>query len=295
MRHFQPYVRHFVAVAEELHFRRAAERLHIAQPVLSRAVQQLEEKVGVVLLQRSRRHVALTAAGKLFLEECRAAQRIMERAERRAVKAHLGEMGKLVIGYTDFAINGRLPSILAAFHDALPAVDIDLVRRDSHEQLEDIASERLDMGFLTGSVSGNELQHYPVHQTPFVAVLPANHRLAALKAVPVKALAEEHFVLGEIYQWRHLVPQIQALCLQAGFVPKIAREAPNSDSIFGLVAAGMGVTLYPDCHLNYDRPGVVIRPLADNDTKLITEMAWLSNSTNPTVYRFIEITRALLE
>ncbi|WNK19760.1 LysR family substrate-binding domain-containing protein [Halomonas piscis] len=200
-----------------------------------------------------------------------------------------------MIGYTDFAINGRLPSILAAFHEALPAVDIDLIRRDSHEQLEDLASERLDMGFLTGAVNGKELQHCCVHQTPFVAVLPAHHRLAALDAVPVKALAGESFVLGEIHQWRHLVPQIQALCLEAGFMPRIAREAPNSDSIFGLVAAGMGVTLYPDCHLNYDRPGIVIRPLSDSDTKLTTEMAWLNSSTNPAVYRFVEITGKLLE
>ncbi|MFD2191946.1 LysR family transcriptional regulator [Pistricoccus aurantiacus] len=295
MKHLQPYIRYFIAVVEELHFRRAGERLHVAQPVLSRAIRQLEEQLGVVLLQRSRRHVALTTAGSLFLEECRVAQRAMERAERRAVKAHLGETGQLVIGYTDFAINGRLPTILAAFHEALPEVNIDLIRRNSHEQLEDLASERLDLGFLTGPVSGKDLQHCRVHQTPFVAILPDNHRLAALKAVPIQALSDEPFVLGEMHQWRHMVPQIQALCLQAGFVPRIAREAPNSDSIFGLVAARMGVTLYPDCHLNYDRPGIAIRPLADSGTELVTEMAWSSSSVNQAVARFVEVVKELLK
>lgn len=291
MRHLQPYIRYFIAVAEDLHFRRAAERLYVAQPVLSRAIQQLEDKLGVVLLQRSRRHVALTTAGKAFLKECRNVQQAMDYAERCAIKAHLGEAGRLVVGYTDFAINGRLPSILAAFHETLPEVNIDLVRRNSHEQLEDLVSERLDLGFLTGPIGGENLQYCCIHQMPFVAVLPDNHRLANMAEVPIHALSDESFVLGEAHQWRHMVPQIQALCLKAGFVPKIAREAPNSDSIFGLVAARMGISLYPDCYLNYDRPGIAIRPLIDSDAELTTEMVWSSNSINQAVPRFVEVTK----
>ena len=294
MRHLQPYVRYFIAVVQELHFRKAGERMHVAQPVISRAVRQLEEQLGVVLFHRSRRHVTLTTAGKHFLEECLIAQKVMERAEQRALSAHQGELGRLVIGYTDFAINGQLPSILADFHNAFPEMNIDLVRRDSHEQLEDLINERLDLGFLTGPVSGKDLQHCIVHQAPFMAVLPSDHHLATLAEVPVHLLSNQPFVLGNLNQWQHLVPQIQALCLNAGFTPKIAREVLNSDSIFGLVAAGMGVTIYPDCHLNYDRPGVVIRPLADSDAQLITEMAWSSNSANQAVFRFVEIAKKVI-
>jgi len=130
---------------------------------------------------------------------------------------------------------------------------------------------------------------------PFVAVLPDNHRLALMAEVPMHALSDELFVMGEARQWRHVMPQIQALCLKAGFVPKIAREAPNSDSIFGLVAARMGVSLYPDCHFNYDRPGIAIRPLADSDAELTTEMVWSSNSVNQAVPRFVEVTKKVLE
>ena len=294
MRHLQPYIRYFIAVAEELHFRKAGERMHVAQPVISRAIRQLEEQLGVVLLHRSQRHVTLTTAGRLFLEDCLIAQKAMERADQRVLMAHQGKAGVLVIGYTDFAINGRLPSILADFYRAFPEVNIDLVRRNSHEQLDDLASGRLDLGFLTGPVNGKNLEHCPVHRMPFMVVLPSDHHLASLAAIPVHLLSSEHFVLGNGYQWRHLVPQIQALCLNAGFVPKIAREVPNSDSIFGLVAARMGVTIYPDCHLNYDRPGVVIRPMADNNTELVTEMAWSSNSANQAVFRFVERAKAVI-
>ena len=295
MKHLQSYIRYFIVVAEELHFRKAGERLFVSQPVLSRAIQQLEDKLGVTLLERSRRHVALTTAGKIFLKECRVAQQVLEHAERSAIKAHLGEPGQCVVGYTDFAINGRLPFILAAFHDAWPGVSIDLVRCNSHEQLNDLASMRLDLGFLVGPVSGENLEYYCIQKMPFVVVLPDNHQLTSLSEVPIQALSGESFVLGEAHQWRHTVPQIQALCLQAGFVPRITHEAPNSDSIFGLVAARMGISLYPDCDLNYDRKGITIRPLADNKAELTIAMAWSSRSTNQTVPRFIEVTKKVLE
>lgn len=295
MRHLQPHIRYFIAVAEELHFRRAGERLHVAQPVLSRAIRQLEDHLGVVLLQRSRRHVALTEAGRVFLEECRIAQEALYRAEHRVIKANQGELGQLIIGYTDFAINGPLPRILAAFHSQFPDVSIDLVRRDSHDQLEDLEGGHIDLGFLAGPVGGRDLMHYVVHQAPYVVVLPQSHRLAELSAVPIEALANEPFVLGNAHTWRHFVPQIQALCLKAGFVPKVVREAPNSDSIFGLVAAQMGLTLYPDCNLNHNREEVVIRPLADSEAMLVTEMVWSETDTNRVVDRFIEATKVVRE
>ena len=295
MRHLQPYIRYFIAVAEELHFRKAAERMHVAQPVISRAIRQLEEQLGVVLLERSQRHVTLTTAGRLFWQDCSRVQKAMERAEQRVLMAHQGVAGELRIGYTDFAINGRLPSILANFHRAFPDVNIKLVRRNSHEQLEDLSSERLDLGFLTGPVNGDQLGHYVVHSMPFVVVLPTQHPLASLTEVPVQSLANEYFVLGNGYQWRHLVPQLQALCLSAGFVPKVAHEVSNTDSIFGLVAAGMGITIYPDCNLNYNRPDVVILPLANNQTQMRTEMTWLAQSTNQAVFRFVDSAKQLIQ
>ncbi|WP_227370743.1 LysR substrate-binding domain-containing protein [Halomonas sp. M20] len=289
MRHLQPHIRYFIAIAEELHFRRAAERLHVAQPVLSRAIRQLEDQLGVILLQRSRRNVSLTAAGSVFLEECYLAREAMKRAEQRAIKANKGESGRLIVGYTDFAINGVLPSILATFHSHLAEVSIDLVRCDSHEQLEAIEGGRLDVGFLTGPVSGAGLRQVTVHEAPYMAVLPYHHPLADLESVPLKALSEEVFVLGNMHTWRHFVSQIKALCFEAGFIPRVVKEAPNSDSIFGLVAAQMGVTIYPDCDLNHNRRDIILRPLADTEAKLITEMVWSSSSTNPVVARFVDV------
>lgn len=295
MKYFQPYIRYFIVVAEELHFRKAAERLFVSQPVISRAIKQLEEKLGVMLIQRSRRHVVLTTAGEIFLKECRIAQQAMEHAERCVSKAHLGETGQLVIGYTDFAINGRLPSILAAFHETLPEVNIELVRRNSHEQLEDLSSGRLDLGFLTGPVNGKNLRYCSIQKMPFVVLLPDNHRLASLTEVPIQTLSDEAFVLGEAHQWRHLVPQIQALCLNAGFVPKVAWEAPSSDSIFGMVAARMGISIHPDCYLDYQQKGITKRPVTDKNAEMIIDLAWSSNSINQAVPRFIEVVKEVLE
>ena len=294
MKYFQPYIRYFIVVAEELHFRKAAERLFVSQPVVSRAIKQLEEKLGVILLQRSRRHVALTTAGKIFLKECLIAQQTMEHAERSVSKAHLGESGQLVIGYTDFAINGRLPPILAAFHETFPEVNIQLVRRNSHEQLEDLSSGRLDLGFLTGPVNGKNLQYCEIEKMPFVVLLPDNHQLASLTEVPIQSLSDEAFVLGEAHQWRHLVPQIHALCLKAGFVPKVAWEAPSSDSIFGMVAARMGISIHPDCYLNYQQKGITKRPVTDKNAEMNIDLVWSSNSINQAVPRFIEVVKAIL-
>ncbi len=292
MLHVQPHIRYFIAVAEELHFRRAGERLHVAQPVLSRAVRRVEDSLGIKLLRRTSRQVDLTAAGQVFLEDCRLAIEALHRAESRAHKAERGELGQLTLGYTDFAISGPLPGILAIFHERCPGLSIDLVRRNSHEQIIDLEAGRIDIGFLTSPVSGDELSHFTVQEDPFIVVLPRDHCLAELDEVPLRALANEPFVLGSLDSWRHFAPQIFSFCRAAGFVPRVVREGFNSDSIFGLVAAKMGVTIYPDCDLNRHRRDLVIRPLKDLDARLSTEVAWSTNTPDPAVQQFIEVVRS---
>lgn len=287
-RYLQSQIRYFMAVAEELHFRRASERLHVAQPAVSRAIRQLETQLGVTLLKRDNRNVALTAGGEAFYRECRKAADILEDAGASAIRAAGGESGHLAIGYIDFAINGPLPRRLSRFYETFPDVSIELRRRDSHAQLEDLEAGRLDLGLLIGPVTSDKIVHRTFYQAPYVAVLPRDHPLAEWRAIPLEALANEPFILGNSDSWRHFIPHLQSYCLKSGFIPRVALEAPNSDSIFGLVAARMGVTLYPDCELSHERSDIAIRPLENSNARLSIELAWHADNTNPALTSFIE-------
>lgn len=289
MWHLQSNIRYFMVVAETLHFRQAAKRLYVAQPALSRAIQKLEARLGVKLLERTRRQVELTEAGAIFLEECKAAALTLERAESRMLQASRGELGRITVGYTDFAITGPVPSILAAFHNRFSNAKIELLRRNSHEQLDDIREGRIDVGFLTSPVGGEAFNHFPVQQDRYVAVVPEAHRLARETSISLTALQEEPFVLGDSDTWRHFNPHIHACCMAAGFMPRVVYEASTTDSIFGLVAANVGVTIYPERDLNHNRPGVKVLELSDVTERLSTEIVWLAQPRKPMVRQLVAI------
>lgn len=293
MWHLQSSLRYFMVVAETLHFRQAAKRLHVAQPALSRAIRGLEDRLGVTLLARTRRQVELTEAGAVFLAGCRQAALAMEQAEGRALQAGQGELGRITVGYTDFAISGPLPSLLAAFHRRFARAEIELLRRNSHEQLDDLREGRIDVGFLTSPVPGEAFRHFPVQQDRYVAVVPETHPLAGEEQIPLSALQEESFVLGDSATWRHFNPHIHACCMAAGFLPRVVHETSSTDSIFGLVAANVGVTLYPERDLNHNRPGVRILELSDVTERLSTEIAWLPEPGNPMVHQLVAVARQL--
>ncbi|MGM0986988.1 MAG: LysR family transcriptional regulator [Pseudomonadota bacterium] len=286
-RHLHSQIRYFMAVAEDLHFRQASERLHVAQPAISRAIRQLESQLGVALLKRDNRNVSLTAAGAIFYRECQKAAEIMESAEESANRASRGEKGHLKIGYIDFAINGPLPKHLSQFYKEFPDISIELQWCNSHQQIDDLESGRLDIGFLTGPIMSYNINHVTIHQAPYVVLLPLNHPLKHQEEISLHQLADEPFILGSQANWRHFISQLNSYCLEAGFIPRVVHEAPNSDSIFGLVAARMGVTIYPDCELNHDRKDLIIRPLKSHTARLSIELAWHRNNRNPALASFI--------
>ncbi|MCE8043495.1 LysR family transcriptional regulator [Halomonas daqingensis] len=287
MRYLKSNIHYFLVVAEELHFRRASEKLHVAQPAISRAIQQLEDQLGLSLFDRSNRGVALTAAGQAFYAECQAAARIMENAKLKAIRSANGETGQLLIGYTDFAINGPLPRLLANFHHQHPDVTIDLVRKDSHTQLEELEQGKIDLGFLTGPIKSSSISHHIIHRASYVVVLPLDHELSKLDEISLEMLAEEEFVLGDNNTWRHFILQLNTYCIKAGFTPKISRQAPTTESIFGLVAAKMGITLYPDFDLNHNRKDIAIRPVKNSHAYMNLEAAWHKQASNPAVSLFL--------
>ena len=282
------HVRYFVAVAEERHFRRAAERVNLSQPALSRAISRMEAAIGAALFERTNRSVVLTPAGARFLDGCTSALTALEGAVDQARKLHAGELGRLTIGYTDFAIAGRLPQIVQGFRLGHPEIALDARHGCTKAQLDDLESGKLDIGFVTGPVPRAGYASVPVQHDRFVVVLPATHALAGREAIALTELADEPFVLGELPYWEYFHAHLFDLCRTAGFEPTVIQYASNSEGIFGLIACGMGVSIQVACVENYFRKGVVFRPLRECTKTVPTLAAWREAPMPPLKARFID-------
>ena len=275
------HIRHFTAVAEELHFRRAAERLNMAQPALSRSIKHLEGQIGLQLLERTNRSVSLTKAGEVFLDGCRRMLDTMEGAVLQARKASIGEVGHLVIGYTDFAISGALPQILQDFRQRFPGITVEPIHNVTMRQLEGLESGRLDFGFITGPFERPGYRSVAVQDDAYVAILYEGHPLAKKPEIALAELADEPFVLGSPQDWQHFHDHLNRLCRAAGFVPKMVQQAYNSEGIFGLISCEMGITVHTECAYNYVRKGLAVRPISGLDETLTTLAVWQDNEISP--------------
>jgi len=272
-------VRYFVAVAEELHFGRAAARLGISQPPLSQQLQALEQDLGARLLHRNKRQVSLTEAGQLFLPEARALLAQAERAASIAARAARGALGTLRVGITESAVlTGALPNLLSRFRERHPAVAVQLIEETSQEQIQALLDGRCDVGFMRLPASGAfpaELDAYPLLSDPLVAVLPRQHRLAdASEALGVAELAQEPFVFFAPGAGTGVYSQVLNLCRAAGYAPRVAQEAREVMTIAGLVAARLGVSILPASVRRLDVAGVVIRTLREPEA---ASKLWLAS------------------
>ena len=282
------HIRCFVAVAEELHFGRAAERLSISQPNLSRTIQYIEQEIGVLLFERSNRHVALTEAGTNFLSGCTKALNHIEGAINQALKTTSGETGRLVIGYTDIAIAGELSPILKSFRQRYPDIAVEPRHDYTNAQLNDLEAGVLDFGFLTGPIIRSGYETVTVQRDRFVVVLYESHPLTAETEIPLSALAEEPFVLGTTANWTHYHQHLYSLCRQAGFEPQVVQSASNSEGIFGLIACEMGISIQTESVQNYFRKGLEIRPVKDCRETVSTVAIWNDQGASPVKQRFID-------
>lgn len=288
LRHFAA----FVAVAEALHFRRAAERLHLAQPALSRTIRQLEDHVGAPLLERSTRSVALTRAGAALLPEARAALASAERALASARAAATGTSEPLHITYMDFAINGALPGLLAQLRQAHPALQVTLRHLWTEAQRQALRQREVDLGFLVGPFEAQDISTLVVQRERLCVVLPEGHRLARRRRIAIADLRDEPLVLGNREAWAPFRQVLDHLCQQAGFAPLVVQEAFNSDGIFGLVAAGLGLTVYVDGGIGHRREGTIARPLWPRSASVETVAAWHEHNRSPALAHFLDILRS---
>lgn len=287
------HLRYFLALAEELNFGRAAERLGIAQPGLSQQMRALEEIVGTPLLDRSRRAVRLTLAGELLAREARETLAKAEDALTAARRAGQGEVGRLAVGYVgSAAYTGLLTSILGAFREACPEVELAITEMTMQQQLEAMAADRLDIGFIRPPVSlPMGVTSFPVLHEPVALALPASHRLAAGEAVPLEAMAGETFITPHhapgVSFHRHTVLACQA----AGFHPKLGPQGRDFMTIASMAAVGLGVALVPRSVSCIQLPGVAYRPLARMTVTAELAVAHRRSEASAAARRFIRHAR----
>lgn len=285
------HLRYFATLAEELHFGRAAVRLHIAQPPLSQQIRQLEEELGVRLFHRTSHHVSLTEAGAVFLEDVRRMLAQLEEACRTAQRVGHGEAGYLRIGFIDSAVYDVLPTLLQAFRTRFPNVEVVLHQKASWEQIAELHSHMLDVGIIRPPIPATSLETLTIRQEPFVVALPVGHPLAEQKSIPLSALAHEPFVLFSRQIKTHFVAQVLQLCQQAGFEPQIAQEVHEMQTLVGLVAAGVGVSLVVASTRNLLSQGVVYRPIQDVTEVAELALIWRHEDMRETLNAFLSMVR----
>jgi DNA-binding transcriptional LysR family regulator len=285
-------LRHFIAVAERLHFGRAAAALHISQPPLSRSIRALETRVGATLLARTRRRVELTPEGARFLEEAKRLLAQLERAVLDVGSMAGGERGRLRLGFVSLADYGVLPGLLKAYKAARPGVDLALREMLSPDQAVALAAGELDFGLLLPPVAGTDLEHLVVQRERFVAALPARHRLARGRGrLAVRELAADSFVMVPRAIAPGLYDIVAALAARAGFAPRIAQEAIQMQTVVSLVSSGLGVALVPASVANLGRRGVAYREIADAHPRLDLWLAWRRGAVGAAAREFIQHAR----
>ncbi|MEO1286625.1 MAG: LysR substrate-binding domain-containing protein [Chloroflexota bacterium] len=241
------HLRYFVAVAEEMNFRRAAKKLNMTQPPLSQQIQQLEQELDCKLFIRRGRSIELTDAGNVFLKEAQAILASVTEAIEKTRRTSLGQMGILHIGFVESAVHHGLPEILKKFRIAYPDVEVGLKRLTSNQQLNALMENSIDVGFcrLHPEELSDNLKADVIIQEPICAVLPLSHYLASEAKISLKQLASDDFILFPEALGTSLHRHIMNACQQAGFKPNITQEATQFTTIVGLVATDMGVSVLP--------------------------------------------------
>jgi DNA-binding transcriptional LysR family regulator len=283
-------LRSFVVVAEELHFGRAAARLHLTQPPLSRQIQLLEHQVGAQLLERSSRNVRLTPAGRGFLPEARAILRLAESASLSAQRISRGEAGSLAIGFTASTGYRFLPDLIVVCREHLPGVELVLKEMVTMEQVEALASGRLDVGLLRPSAAMADFQTRCVAREPLVVALPAEHPLAKGRAPTLEDFDHAPFLTYSPIEARYFHDLVAGTFSRAEVHPDYTQYVTQIHSILALVRAGLGAALIPEAAMSLRFEGVVFRALEKLRPARPVElfMAWKRDNENPVLEKFMD-------
>lgn len=274
-------LRCFVTLAEELHFGRAAARLHMTQPPLSRQIQLLEHALSVRLLERTSRSVRLTAAGQVFYRDAVSILRHADQAAALASRIEKGEAGRVTVGFTAVAGYDLLPRIISAGQRALPHIDVVLREMVSQEQLDALISGSIDLGFVRPLSHDAPIEQRLLMRDPLVLALHANHRLARKKAIRPDDLQDESFIMYSPHDGKYFYDLVVGLFAASGVHTRHVQHIGQTHTILGLVRGGVGLAVVPASAMMLPFREVVFKPVWRSDIFAELYLAWRSQHNNP--------------
>jgi DNA-binding transcriptional LysR family regulator len=286
-------LRYFIAVAEELSFTRAAQRLHLSQPPLSQQIQALEQDLGIRLLERDKRNVTLTEPGRLFLEQARQILAMAEDARTRVTEAAAGFSGQLKLAYTvSVSFHPALPQTLLRLGQRAPNIRVWLSEMYTEPQFAAVRSGQIDVGFVRDVPSHEDdaraLRLDIIDREPLLLALPSGHRLADRQSLELGEVAGEPFVIQPRELAATLYDRLVQLAAKAGFHPVVRQQAQQLNGLIALVAAGIGLALIPASMRVVKLAGVSYVPLVDPDAYLLLAVASRSENPSPVVQQLLE-------
>lgn len=289
------HLRYFVAVAEEKHFGRAAQRLHIAQPPLSQQIRRLEAELGVPLLSRTTRRVDLTAAGERYLVRARSVLAALDAAGVEAGLVHAGEVGRVAVGFVGSATYEVLPALARALRRDLPGITLDLHGEMlTPVQESALLDGSLDLGLLRPPVRDRRLEVRVLRSEPLIAVLSEHHRLARGTSVALSDLRDEPFVGYPAHRRSTVHEAVLDACAEAGFAPVALQEVAETSTLVAFVAAGLGVALVPESVQHLHITGATYRPLTGTLRRVELAAATVRERDQPAIARVTAIAAHLL-
>lgn len=279
------HLRYFVSVAEELNISRAAARLHVSQPPLSRQIHDLEEEVGAALFERTNRKLKLTLAGEYFLQEAKKILSQAQRAARVAKAVANGQAGKITIAFLSPLGGMFLPRVIRSFRHKFPLVDVDLLEMVPRKQLETLLDNQVDLAFVAKAEveSANEFAFERVMEVELRVALALEHPLAKARRIPLAKLGEERFVMLQRSAAPATHELLLRLCRSAGFEPNVVKQSDRAQSILDLVAAGVGVSIVPE-HFERYQTDLVLRPLIPRPPTVPLCMVWRRSDTSSVLH-----------
>jgi DNA-binding transcriptional LysR family regulator len=286
------HLRYFVAVAEGLNIRRAAEKLRVSQPPISRQINDLESEIGVKLFDRSNKKLRLTNAGECFLKEATDILKKVAHATSLVQAVNRGEAGTLVIAYGG-PVAGMLPaSVTRQLREIFPWMELGIREMTLQEQVKALLENQIDVGYV--GLKTEELEETlgfePICKVELLAALPSNHPLAEHKTLALEDLTGEHFIIVGKNASPTAYDRLLSILKSSGFIPNVAHQADKAHNLLRLVAAGFGVSVVPDFYKNYSIPDVVFHSLKEN-IEIDWYVAWRKDNKSPLLMTFLNILR----
>ncbi|MAK90790.1 MAG: LysR family transcriptional regulator [Oceanospirillaceae bacterium] len=286
-------LKYFVVVAEEGNIGRAALRLHISQPPLTRQIQQLEESLGVQLFLRTPKGVELTEPGQLLLDEARNIQKLVSLAQERTQKAGKGELGQLDVGIFGSAIFDTIPKILQAFRKRHPDVNVVLHTMEKGKQIEALRQRRIAVGFNRVLAPLPDIVSEVIAREKLFIAVSDQSPLAKEKSLSIKTLATEPFIAFPNAGRPNFVDKVFKLCQEHGFLPNVVQEVGDASTAVALAACGFGICLVPASATKLSLPGVLYKPVHDlpEGSSVDLSCVYLKDHTSPILQSFLQVVR----